>query len=481
MAITKIHAVKASVQKAVDYICNPDKTEGRILVDSFACTPQTAGHEFDYILSHGTGQGDNKAFHLIQSFATGEVTPEKAHKLGKELADRLLQGNYSYVLATHTNTRTTHNHLIFCACNNFDHKKYLDTKNSYKYLRHLSDEICRENGISVIEDPSGRRGISYKEWMSDKAGKSWKTQLKNDIRACIKSSDSYDMFIQEMTSLGYEIKGSALSDGKDGSGGSVSKYISFRAPGYDHFVRGSFRTLGKGFTKEEIASEIIRQRDVREARAPMPVKSIYDYKPKADIRRKTEPFTRLIDTSDVKFMENVRLKKWADKKNLQAVAHAYAGAGSLAELNRKIDDAEKNIRDINDEIIRCEKTLSELKELSVYVQNYQRYKVFDSHYRAAKDREAYYEAHESQLMIYDAAVRHIRESGMDPKQVSYKQVMDGIQKMQERSESLKEKYRGLHDELRDMTRQKELIREYLKKPEQKDYLISSKNNRKHEI
>ena len=180
-------------------------------------------------------------------------------------------------------------------------------------------------------------------------------------------------------------------------------------------------------------------------------------------------------------MENAGLKRWADKKNLQAVAHAYAGAGSLAELNRKIDDAEKNIRDINDEIIRCEKTLSELKELSVYVQNYQRYKVFDSHYRAAKDREAYYEAHESQLMIYDAAVRHIRESGMDPKQVSYKQVMDGIQKMQERSESLKDKYRNLHDELRDMTKQKELIREYLKKPEQKDYLISSKNNRKHEI
>ena len=82
MAITKIHAVKASVQKAVDYICNPDKTEGRILVDSFACTPHTAGHEFDYILSHGTGQGDNKAFHLIQSFATGEVSPEQAHKLG---------------------------------------------------------------------------------------------------------------------------------------------------------------------------------------------------------------------------------------------------------------------------------------------------------------------------------------------------------------------------------------------------------------
>ena len=335
-------------------------------------------------------------------------------------------------------------------------------------------------GLSVIEDPSGRRGVSYKEWMSDKAGKSWKTQLKNDIRACIKSSDSYDMFIQKMSSLGYEIKGSALSDGENGSGRLVPKYISFRAPGYDRFVRGSFRTLGKGFTKEEIASEIIRQRDVREARAPMPVKNIYDYKPKADIRRKTEPFTRLIDTSDVKFMENAGLKRWADKKNLQAVAHAYAGAGSLAELNRKIDDAEKNIRDINDEIIRCEKTLSELKELSVYVQNYQRYMVFDSHYRAAKDKETYYEDHESQLMIYDAAVRHIKERGLDPSKVTYRQVTDGIQRMTEKSDSLKGKYRAVRDEIRDMEKQRNLITEYLGKEQGRPPSVLSKELRQNE-
>ena len=229
-----------------------------------------------------------------------------------------------------------------------------------------------------------------------------------------------------------------------------------------------------------IASEIIRQRDVREARAPMPVKNIYDYKPKADIRRKTEPFTRLIDTSDVKFMENAGLKRWADKKNLQAVAHAYAGAGSLAELNRKIDDAEKNIRYINDEIIRCEKTLSELKELSVYVQNYQRYMVFDSHYRAAKDKETYYEAHESQLMIYDAAVRQIKERGLDPSKVTYRQVTDGIQRMTEKSDSLKGKYRAVRDEIRDMEKQRNLITEYLGKEQGRTPSVLSKELRQKE-
>lgn len=475
MAVTKIHAVKASVQKAVDYICNPEKTEGQILVSSFACTPHTAGSEFDYILSHGTGIGDNKAFHLIQSFATGEVTPEQAHQIGKELAERLLQGNYSYVLATHTNTKTTHNHLIFCACNNFNHKKYLDTKNSYKYLRHLSDEICKEHGLWVIEHPSEKRGVSYKEWMSDKAGKSWKTQLKNDIRACIKSSEIYDDFIRNMKELGYEIKGEALPDAGVEAGKAVPKYISFRAPGYDRFVRGSIRTLGKGFSKEEIAAEVIRQKEVREARTPLPVKSIYDYKPRSDINIRTEPFTRLIDTSDVRFQENPGLKKWADKKNLQAVAHAYAGAGSLAELNQKIEAANKAAGDINDEILKCEKTMTELKELSVYVQNYQKYKKFDAHYRAAKDPEEYYEGHESQLMIFGAAERHIKETGLDPEKVSYKQVIDGIQKQKEKSDSLKEKYRALREEIRDMEKQRDMIKEYLENEQTNTDLSHNRN------
>ena len=481
MAITKIHAVKASVQKAVDYICNPDKTEGRLLVSSFGCDPHTAGEEFRYALSHGTGMGNNKAFHLIQSFATGEVTPEQAHQIGKELADRLLKGNYSYVLATHTNTRTTHNHLIFCASNNFDHKKYLDTKNSYKYIRHLSDELCKEHGLSVIENPSEKRGVSYKDWMSDKAGKSWKTQLKNDIRACIKSSDTYGEFIGAMKALGYEIKGEALQTGTGNAGKSIPKYISFRAPGYDHFVRGSMRTLGKGFTKEEIATEISRQRDVREAKTPLPVKSIYDYKPRAVITKRTEPYARLIDTSDVKFQENPGLKKWADKKNLQAVAHAYAGAGSLTELNQKIEDAEKKAADINSEIMKCEKTITELKGLSVYVQNYQKNKKYDIHYMSAKDPEAYYESHESQLMIHDAAERHIKEKGLDPDKITYKQVMDGIQKMQEKSASLKEQYRTYHEELRDMTKQRDLIKEYLEKDKQKERLTTSKKPKQREI
>lgn len=99
MAYTRIHAIKSTVAKAVAYICNPDKTEQQLLVDSFGCCPETARHDFDYALSRTKQSDKNQAYHLIQSFAKGEVSHEEAHRIGIELADKLLGGKYSYVVA----------------------------------------------------------------------------------------------------------------------------------------------------------------------------------------------------------------------------------------------------------------------------------------------------------------------------------------------------------------------------------------------
>ena len=102
MAITKIHAIRATVQGAVNYICNKDKTDDLLLISSFATSPQTAADDFKFALSKTGGADTNLAYHLIQSFAPGEVSQDEAHDIGKELADRLLQGRYSYIIATHT-------------------------------------------------------------------------------------------------------------------------------------------------------------------------------------------------------------------------------------------------------------------------------------------------------------------------------------------------------------------------------------------
>ena len=113
MAYTKIHAIKATVDKAIEYICNPDKTDEQIYVSSYACAPETAAIDFKYTLDHCRENSPNKAYHLIQAFAPGEVGYEEAHPIGKELADKVLEGKYSYVVTTHIDKGHIHNHIIF--------------------------------------------------------------------------------------------------------------------------------------------------------------------------------------------------------------------------------------------------------------------------------------------------------------------------------------------------------------------------------
>ena len=126
MAYTRIHAIKTTVHKSIAYICNPDKTEGELLISSFACDAKFARYQFQDALSKARNYSDdNKAYHLIQSFAPGEVSPEEAHRIGIELAERLLKGDYSYVIATHTDRQHPHNHIIFCAADNVEHKNLI--------------------------------------------------------------------------------------------------------------------------------------------------------------------------------------------------------------------------------------------------------------------------------------------------------------------------------------------------------------------
>ena len=134
MAYTKIHPIKTTVNKAITYICNPQKTDEKILISSYACSPETAEMDFKFTLSKTSSADTNKAYHLIQSFVPGEVTYNMAHQVGQELADRLLKNKYSYIVSTHIDKGHIHNHIIFCAADNFEYKKYHDCKSSYYHI-----------------------------------------------------------------------------------------------------------------------------------------------------------------------------------------------------------------------------------------------------------------------------------------------------------------------------------------------------------
>ena len=171
MAVTKIKPIKSTLKKALDYIQNPDKTDGKMLVSSFGCSYETADIEFGFTLSQALDRGNNLAHHLIQSFEPGEVDYEKAHEIGKQLADAVTKGQYEYVLTTHIDKGHIHNHIIFCAVNFVDYHKYVSNKRTYYGIRNISDRLCRENGLSVLVPEKGGKGKNYAVYKKEKTAK----------------------------------------------------------------------------------------------------------------------------------------------------------------------------------------------------------------------------------------------------------------------------------------------------------------------
>ena len=162
MAITKIHAIKSTLGKALAYIENPDKTDGQMLVSGYNCEPQTASIDFEMtaVLAHKARnlkrkRSTNLAYHLIQSFSPEDaVTPEQAHELGKKLAFEYTGGKYEYVVATHIDKGHIHNHIMINAVSFYDYKKLRTVPyRTARQIRDISDRLCMEAHLSVIDDP----------------------------------------------------------------------------------------------------------------------------------------------------------------------------------------------------------------------------------------------------------------------------------------------------------------------------------------
>ena len=396
MAITKIHAVKATISGAVTYICNAEKTDGEFYISSFGTTPESASVDFKQALSYTDSSDPNLAYHLIQSFAPGEVSAKEAHQIGNELAEVLLGNRYSYIVATHTDKGHIHNHILFCASDIYDHKKYHDCKKSYWNIRHISDELCEAHNLSVIRD-NKHLAKSYREWQADRNGTSWKSQLKADINECIKRTRTYEDFISFMQAKGYEIKDYEFGEG-------AHKYISFRAPGQERFIRGREKSLGPEYTKENIKTRIEGQAAKRAER----------------MRRFLNRPTGMIDTAKERFDESPGLKKWADLQNLKEAAKvqsvlAEKGINSFEELDEKISSLHQRSKTARKTTIALDRQLEEAKHILDYARQYAQKHIYEERYEKAKDPERYYREHSYDIQLAWGARTGLESAGLDPK------------------------------------------------------------------
>ena len=249
--MNKEKTTAVSLQDALDYAANRDKTEQSCFESSYACTLETAFSDMRQTKEQWHKPGGVQGYHLVQSFAAGEVSPELAHQIAKELTDRVLGGRYEYVIGTHLNTGHIHSHIVWNSVSCVDGKKYRSNYKSYvTEIRAVSDALCRKYKLSVIDtENSNYVAKPYAEWMAEKNGQpTWRTAIRQDVDDAIQQSLTWRQFLGALEQKGYEVR-------------MGRKYPVLRPPGKERFVR--FKTLGKRYTPEAIQTRILYPRSYR--------------------------------------------------------------------------------------------------------------------------------------------------------------------------------------------------------------------------
>ena len=198
---------KTSLETAIDYALNRDKTERTCFETAINCDRDTVYADMmDTKRRWGKEGRKRKGYHIIQSFAPGEVTPEQAHAVGVELARRLLGDRYEVIVATHLNKEHLHSHIVFNSVSFVDGMMYRDTKKDYyQGIRGTSDAICQEYGLSIIDPES--KGKQYSEWQAERKGKpTLRGLVRQDIDAALFRAYTMKTFWQELNRLGYAVK-----------------------------------------------------------------------------------------------------------------------------------------------------------------------------------------------------------------------------------------------------------------------------------
>ena len=384
-------SVAACLKNRTDYIENPDKTEQGQFVSSYACSTLTADEEFmltkrQYDLVNGRRQkSDVIAYQIRQSFRPGEITAEEANKVGYELAMRFTKGKYAFVVATHTDRQHIHNHVIFNSTALDGTRKFRDFFFSALAVQRLSDLICLEHQLSVIEKKPYRERQKSVLYPPKESNRDRLCGIIDTILA--EKPGDYEAFLQKLEQQGYEVK--------------RGKYTAVKGKGQKRFIR--FRTLGTDYGEDEIKA-------VLEGKAKH---QPYQKKPP-----KEQPFQLLVDIQG-KMAEgkSVGYKKWATKFNLKEMSKTLLflqeqKISSADELRERAAAATEHYHAMGDSIKAAETRLAEIAVLKTHIINYAKTRPAYDAYRKSGYSKKFLEAHREEITLHKAAKAAFDEAGM---------------------------------------------------------------------
>jgi hypothetical protein len=460
MATTRIISMHMNKGKTIaqcltdrtDYAKNPDKTDGGELISSYACDPKTADAEFllskrQYKTITGrTQENDVIAYQIRQSFKPGEVTPEEANRLGYELASRFLKGKHAFIVCTHQDKSHVHSHIIFNSTTIDCKHKFRDFLGSGKAVARLSDTICLEHRLSIIEAPKLGNN-SYNKWLGDKAKPSHRELLRAAIDGALaKKPEDFETFLKLMKSTGYEVKRGA--------------HIAFRSAGQKQNIR--LRSLGEGYSEEGIRAVISGER----IHAPR----------KKRITAAPEKANLLIDVqAKLDAGKGAGYAQWAKVFNLKQMAQTiiFLQEHKLTEYNElaaKTADATVRFNELSKQIKAAEKRMAEIAVLKTHIINYSKTRDVYSGYKAAGYSKKYLAEYESDIVIHKAAKKAFDELGMK-KLPTVRSLQDEYAKLLTGKKSAYAEYRAARDEMKELLIHKNNIDHILGTDERKAEIV----------
>ena len=247
-----------SLEGEIDKALNKDKTEQDLFRSAIGCTVDSAFEDMCRVKEMWHKEKGVQGFHLVQSFAVGEVSPELAHQIGLEFADRLLGGHFQAVVSTHLNTKCIHNHIVWNSVSMKTGRKYRSNERIYvTEVRRISDELCEKHHLSVIRtEKSERVARPYTQWLAEQNGApTWKTPIQQDLNAAAAASLTWKQFLHALEQKGYAFR-------------FDRKYPTLILPGSGRTVR--FKTLGKQYTPEALQRRILYPKPPRRAGKEQP-------------------------------------------------------------------------------------------------------------------------------------------------------------------------------------------------------------------
>ena len=385
-------SVAACLKSRTDYVQNPDKTEHGELISSYECSPLTVDEEFmlskrQYELVTGRRQkSDVIAYQIRQSFKPGEITAEEANKGGYELAMRFTKGKYAFIVATHTDREHIHNHIIYNSTALDSTRKFRDFLLSGLAVQRLSDLICLEHQLSVIEIKPYRERQKCtlyppRESNRDKLCAEIDNILLNEKPA------SFEGFLQKLEQQGYEIK--------------RGKYTSVKGTRQKRFIR--FRTLGAGYSEDEIKA-------VLEGKAK--------HQPYQKQPPKEQPFHLLVDIQ-AKLSEGKGegYARWAKHYNLKEMSKTLIflqenKIGSIEEMQERVNAATARYHELGDSIKAAEQRMAEIAVLRAHIVNYARTRPVYDAYRKAGYSKRFLDTHREEITLHKAAKTAFDEAGL---------------------------------------------------------------------